>query len=160
MFERKGKLSDCFPKPYPNEEYARMINNGAVPPDLSQMILARHDGENYVFSILTGYQEPPTGVELRNGLYYNVYFPGNAIAMTEPLLDGQIENEDGTPATKSQMAKDVVSFLAWCSMPEHDTRKKIGMKLVILLATAATLVGYCKKRCWTVHKTRKITWVQ
>ena len=45
MFERPGKLSDYFPNPYANEEAARAANNGAYPPDLSMITLARHGGE-------------------------------------------------------------------------------------------------------------------
>lgn len=45
MFERPGKLSDKFPKPYANDEAARSANNGALPPDLSYIALARHGGE-------------------------------------------------------------------------------------------------------------------
>lgn len=42
MFERPGKLSDTFPSPYKNDEEAKMANNGALPPDLSLMALARN----------------------------------------------------------------------------------------------------------------------
>lgn len=45
MFQRSGKLSDYFPKPYANEEAARAANNGAYPPDLSLITSARHGGE-------------------------------------------------------------------------------------------------------------------
>lgn len=41
MFTRPGKLSDHFPKPYPNSEAARDANNGALPPDLSYIVNAR-----------------------------------------------------------------------------------------------------------------------
>jgi cytochrome c1 len=75
-FTRPGKLADAFPSPYKNEEAARFINGGAYPPDLSVMTKARHDGQNYLFSLLLGYREPPAGVEVREGLYYNPYFPG------------------------------------------------------------------------------------
>jgi ubiquinol-cytochrome c reductase cytochrome c1 subunit len=44
MFERPGKLSDPFPSPYPNEEAAKVANNGAIPPDLSFITMARHNG--------------------------------------------------------------------------------------------------------------------
>lgn len=43
--------------------------------------------------------------------------------MGRQLQDGQLEYEDGTPATTSQMAKDVSAFLAFCAEPEHDYRK-------------------------------------
>lgn len=51
------------------------------------------------------------------GLYYNPYFPGGAIAMPMPLADGMITYDDGTPASVSQMAKDVSTFLAWAAEP-------------------------------------------
>ena len=64
MFTRAGKLSDPLPRPYPNEEAARYANGGAYPPDLSLITKARHDGQNYVFSLLLGYHEPPAGVSV------------------------------------------------------------------------------------------------
>ena len=45
MFKRPGKLADYFPSPYENDELARVANNGALPPDLSLIVLARHGGE-------------------------------------------------------------------------------------------------------------------
>ena len=44
MFQRPGKLSDYMPAPYPNEEAARASNAGALPPDLSLIVKARHGG--------------------------------------------------------------------------------------------------------------------
>ncbi|XP_063525365.1 uncharacterized protein LOC129042180 isoform X2 [Pongo pygmaeus] len=129
MFMRPGKLFDYFPKPYPNSEAARAANNGALPPDLSYIVRARHGGEDYIFSLLTGYCEPPTGVSLREGLYFNPYFPGQAIAMAPPIYTDVLEFDDGTPATMSQIAKDVCTFLRWASEPEHDHRKRMGLKV-------------------------------
>lgn len=75
--KRPGKLSDYMPKPYKNDEEARAANNGALPPDLSLMVKARHGGCNYIFSLLTGYpEENPPGVQLAPGLNFNPYFPG------------------------------------------------------------------------------------
>lgn len=122
---RPGKLSDSFPSPYPNEEAARFANNGANPPDLSYIILARHGNEDYVFSLLTGYQDTPAGFTLGEGQHFNPVFPGGAISMGQTLFNEAAEYSDGTPATASQLAKDVVTFLSWCAQPEHDTRKKM-----------------------------------
>ena len=69
QYERPGRLSDPLPRPYPNEEAARYANGGAYPPDLSLITKARHDGQNYVFSLLLGYREPPAGVSVRPWLY-------------------------------------------------------------------------------------------
>ena len=41
----------------------------------------------------------------------------------------QLTGVIGTPATSSQMAKDVVNFLSWAAEPEHDDRKKMGMQV-------------------------------
>lgn len=90
IVKRPGKLSDYMPRPYPNENAARSGNAGALPPDLSLMVKARHGGADYVFSLLTGYpDEPPPGVHLLEGLNYNPYFPGGAIAMARVLFDGK-----------------------------------------------------------------------
>jgi ubiquinol-cytochrome c reductase cytochrome c1 subunit len=162
------QLSDRFPAPYPNDEAARAANNGALPPDLSCVAKARFGGEDYLFALLTGYHEPPAGLQLREGLHYNPYFPGKlkfdffllrggAISMARNLYDGTVEYEDGTPATTSQMAKDVATFLAWASEPETDDRKKMGMKAMMVLGTMAVLSYWLKRYTWSYLKSRKIT---
>lgn len=157
MFERSAKLFDYMQSPYKNEGEARSANAGALPPDLSLIVKARHGFEDYVFALLTGYsEEPPAGIELRDGLYYNAYFPGGAIGMPAPLMDGAVEYEDGTPATASQMAKDVTTFLAWCSEPEHDERKKMGAQFVAIMTVTALLLGYTKRFRWAAIKSRKM----
>ena len=64
----------------------------SLPPSLP---LSRHGGEDYVFSLLTGYCEPPGGVQMKEGLYYNPYFPGQAIGMAPPIYNEVLEFEDG-----------------------------------------------------------------
>ena len=156
MFERPGKLSDKLPQPYANEEAARYANGGAYPPDLSLITKARHDGQNYVFALLLGYREPPAGVTVREGLHYNPYFPGGAIAMPKMLVDGGVEYEDGTPATESQMAKDVVTFLAWAAEPEADERKLMGLKFMFVMTLALAQATYYKRWKWAPIKSRKM----
>jgi ubiquinol-cytochrome c reductase cytochrome c1 subunit len=131
--KRPGKLSDYIPAPYKNDEAARAANAGALPPDLSLIVKARHGGCDYVFSLLTGYpEEPPPGVQVQEGLNFNPYFPGTGIAMARVLFDGLVEYEDKTPATTSQMAKDVAEFLNWAAEPEADDRKKMGWKVMAI----------------------------
>ncbi|KAK2586936.1 hypothetical protein KPH14_009865 [Odynerus spinipes] len=158
-FMRPGKLSDYVPSPYPNEEAARAANNGALPPDLSYILNARHDGENYIFSLLTGYCDPPAGVKLQEGQYFNPYFVGGAIGMGQVVYDEVLEYEDGTPPTASQIAKDITAFLMWTSNPEFDDRKKMIMKVfgVGMLLTAG--IVYMKRHKWTTIKNTKLLYI-
>ena len=148
MFDRPALPSDRFVSPYPNEEAARAANNGAYPVDLSLIIKARQDGPNYVFSLLSGYQEAPVNVKLMPGLYYNPYFEGGQIAMPPPLTEGQVTFSDGTPATVEQMAKDVVVFLQWAAEPEMEHRKSMGLKVMIFLLVFTVFFYVTKKKIW------------
>ena len=103
MYERPGKLTDLLPNPYANEAAARAANGGARPPDLSLITKGRIGYEDYIFALLTGYKDPPTGVTIREGLHYNPYFPGGAISMPAPLMNESVEYPDGTVATVSQV---------------------------------------------------------
>ncbi|KAG8482961.1 hypothetical protein CXB51_022009 [Gossypium anomalum] len=156
MFTRPGKLSDRFPQPYANEQAARFANGGAYPPDLSLITKARHNGQNYVFALLTGYRDPPAGVMIREGLHYNPYFPGGAIAMPKMLIDGAVEYEDGTPATEAQMGKDVVTFLSWAAEPEMEERKLMGFKWIFVLSLALLQAAYYRRLRWSVLKSRRL----
>jgi len=156
MYSRPGKPSDHFQNPYPNENAARFANGGAYPPDLSLITKARHNGQNYVFALLTGYRDPPAGVSVREGLHYNPYFIGGAIAMPKMLTDGGVEYDDGTIATESQMAKDVVTFLSWAAEPEMDERKLAGFKWILVFTLALFSAGYYKRWKWSIFKSRKL----
>ncbi|CAN9425535.1 Cytochrome c1, heme protein [Alternaria arborescens] len=157
--KRPGKLSDYMPAPYKNDEAARAANNGALPPDLSLMVKARHGGCNYIFSLLTGYpEEPPAGAVVQEGLNFNPYFPGTGIAMARVLYDDLVEYDDGTKASTSQMAKDVVEFLNWTAEPEMDDRKKMGWKVLAVTSVLFALSVWVKRYKWAPLKTRKIVY--
>jgi len=158
MFMRPGKLSDYFPKPFANDAAAAAANNGAIPPDLSYIVLARHGNEDYIYHLLNGYCDPPAGIELRDGQHFNPYYPGGAIGMGAPLYNEIIEYDDGTPATLSQLAKDVCTFLTWTASPEHDMRKKMSIKGLGMLTILATLCYYVKRHKWSMIKSRKLVY--
>lgn len=148
MFERPALPADAFVPPYINEAAARASNNGAFPADLSLIVKAREDGANHLFSILTGYEEAPEDVHLMPRLSYNPYFEGGQIAMPPPLIAGQVEFMDGTPATLEQMARDVTIFLQWAAEPEMEHRKSMGLKVMIFLAIFTVIFFIAKKRTW------------
>ncbi|KAK0179390.1 hypothetical protein PV327_005147 [Microctonus hyperodae] len=158
-FMRPGKLSDYVPSPYPNEEAARAANNGAYPPDLSFILNGRHGGANYIFSLLTGYCDPPAGIQIREGQAFNPYFPGGAIGMAQVIYDEVLDYEDGTPATASQVAKDISEFLMWTSNREHDERKRLFIKVVVVIGLLLSGAVYMKRHKWTIVKHTKLAFI-
>ena len=150
--ERPGIPADKFKSPFANENAARAANGGALPPDLSLIIKARHDGANYVNALLTGYKEPPADMKVPDGMHYNPYFPGQLIAMAQPLYEDGIEYTDKTKATIKQQAEDVVTFLTWAAQPELDARKRLGIKVILFLLLMTGLLYVVKRRIWAdVH---------
>lgn len=236
MFERPGRPSDKLPAPYPNEQAARAVNNGAYPLDLSLITKARADGPNYVYSLITGYKDAPAYLckevndegacikfhrigpqeaqevlkekqeaeeatkddvaenaakaeateeakadvkegdlffcsaivhneevvdgktvktegctEMGKTMHYNPYFAGKQIAMVVPLhTEGQVEYQDEkTKATVDQMAHDVVNFLQWAAEPEMESRKRMGIRVIIFLGFFTVFFYIAKKRIWS-----------
>jgi ubiquinol-cytochrome c reductase cytochrome c1 subunit len=164
MFDRPGRPSDRFPAPFTNPEAAAAANGGAVPPDLSLITKFRPGwfgtfnqlangigGPQYVYSVLTGYEEASEEIkkELPEGKSYNPYFAnGHFIAMAPPLVDGQVEFDDGSPNKIDDMARDVSAFLAWTAEPKMEQRKSTGFTVMIYLAILAGLLYFVKKKIW------------
>ena len=152
MFERPGRASDRFRRPFANDQAARAANNGALPPDLSVIVKAREGGANYIYGLLTGYEEPPAGVTVMEGMHYNKAFPGHQIAMAPPLNADQVTFHDETKATVDQMAHDVATFLAWSAEPELEARRAMGVKLILFLTVLGGLAYAVKRKIWSdVH---------
>lgn len=164
MFMRTAKPSDHFPAPFPNKEAAAYANNGAVPPDFSLLAKARYvergfpqfifdiftmyneSGPNYIYSLLTGYEEAPAGVEVPEGGHYNPYFLSSAsLAMAPPLSDGQVTYDDGSPETLDQYARDVAAFMMWAAEPHLEERKQTGFMVMVFLVIFSGLLYLTKK---------------
>ena len=154
MFTRPGKLSDKFVMPYENVKAAQAANGGAYPPDMSVLVKARGGGVDYIYSLLQGYEDPPAGVTLDDGVYYNKYMYGNKIKMANQLSDGLIEYSDGTKATVEQMSKDVTTFLMWAAEPHLESRHKMGFKAIVYLIILTILVYFSMKRIWSRIETK------
>jgi ubiquinol-cytochrome c reductase cytochrome c1 subunit len=163
---RPGLPADRFPAPYPNEVAARAANNNAAPPDLSLIVKARHGGEDYIASLLTGYRNPATyrnhdgeALPAENrpgeGLYFNPYFPNLNLAMPPPLRAGQVSYADGTQASVGQMAQDVSAFLTWTAEPNLQRRHRAGLAVILFLLFACVLAYLAYKNVWASAK-RKV----
>jgi len=169
MFTRPGRPSDYFPSPFPNDKAAAYANNGAVPPDFSLIAKARapergfptfifdvftlyaENGPDYLYSLLTGYGEkPPESVQVADGTYYNPYFSGGpALAMAQPMYEGSVTYDDGSPETVDQYSKDVSAFLMWAAEPMLVERKQMGFNVMIFLLIFASLLYFTKKKVWS-----------
>lgn len=168
MFERPGIPSDHFPSPFPNVEAAAAANNGAAPPDFSLIAKARgvergfptflfdiftqyaENGPDYIHALLTGYdEEPPAGMEVAEGTYYNPYFiAGKSLAMAKPISDDQVTYDDGAPQTVDQYSRDVSAFLMWAAEPHLEDRKKTGFRVMVFLLLFAAMVYLTKRKVW------------
>lgn len=153
---RKPLPQDYIPSPHANETAARAANNNALPPDLSLITKARNGGAAYVYSLLTGYQDPPAELAKKfpdampgPGLNYNPYFANLNIAMANPLgSDGIVTYSDGTNATREQMAKDVAAFLVWTAEPTLEKRHQTGWAVLIFLIIATGLGYMAYRNVW------------
>jgi ubiquinol-cytochrome c reductase cytochrome c1 subunit len=149
MFMRPGRLADKFVMPYDNEKAAQAANGGAYPPDMTVLAKARGGGVDYIYSLLQGYEDPPVGVTLDDGVYYNKYMYGNKIKMSNQLSDGLVEYSDGTNASVEQMAKDVSTFLMWTAEPHLESRHRMGFKAIVYLIILTVLVYFSMKKIWS-----------
>jgi len=114
---------------------------GKVPPDLSVIARGRRGGAHYIYSILTGYDHDPAG-KIPDGAY-NTFFPGNALAMPDPLA--WLDHDAADTAELEKQAQDVASFLEFIGDPHQNQRKAIGVWVLGFLVLL-TLVLYALKR--------------
>ncbi|MES2753541.1 MAG: cytochrome c1 [Pseudomonadota bacterium] len=154
---RANTPADKFPLVFANDVAARAANNNAIPPDLSLMTKARHDGPAYIYSLLTGYEAAQPAKLVKEfpgsvtppGLHYNPYFANLNIAMTPPLTsEGQVSYADGTKATVKQMAKDVSAFLVWTAEPKLEARHTLGWAVLGFLAIFVILAIGAYRNVW------------
>jgi cytochrome c1 len=176
IVERLPGLADPIIGPYKNDKQARAAQNGALPPDLSLIVKARsaeshapwyshwlwmvgdiakgyqEGGADYLYALLTGYRDPPAGVQVNEGMSYNVAFPGHQLAMPPPLSKDSVieyQADAGAKASFEQNARDVAAFLAWVADPSLDSRKRLGWQVLLYLAVTTLLLYLAKKRTWS-----------
>ncbi|RVQ67116.1 cytochrome c1 [Croceicoccus ponticola] len=156
---RPGMPTDYFPKPFANDVAARAANNNAIPPDLSLMAKARHDGAAYVYSLLSGYQDQPAELlkefpdaKTPDGLHYNPYFANLNLAMAPPLADGQVTFDDGAPNDLDAMSQDLAAFLVWTAEPTLAKRHQTGWPVVLFLIILSVLAYLAYRNVWRNEK--------
>ena len=128
MFKRPGRLSDRIPSPFSNDQEARSANNGALPPDLSLIALARkvevehpfymvpfhmvkdivtnyqEGGADYVYALLTSYKDEPPAYKNDHG---HMVAMADADAKANPSMPrcASITSEPGSPDVCNKMAE-------------------------------------------------------
>ena len=152
MFMRPAIPADRMPAPYANDNAARAGNNGALPPDLSLIAKARPNGPNYLYSLLSSYDDAPNGKEVPDGMYYNAAYPGHLIAMPQPLYGDDVEYKDGTNASLEQEVNDLVTFLTWTSMPDLEDRRSAGLKVIFFLFIMTIVFYLSYRKIWSELK--------
>ena len=75
---------------------------------------------DYLYSLLNGYKDFPDDYEASEGMYYNIFYPGNQIAMPSPIMDDIVEYDDGTEATYCPRRS-----CGGRSVRDHDSRADI-----------------------------------
>lgn len=166
--ERPAVPADHWPSPFETERDARDSNNGALPPDFSVLAKARgihqefpywafnyftayqEGGPDFIYNLLTSYEEePPHGVELGDGQYYNAFKAGG-LSMAPPLFDEAVSYEgEGIALTTEQYAEDVAAFMMWVAEPHLDERKAMGFRTMIILILFAGLMFLTKRKLWS-----------
>lgn len=179
MFERNGVPSDRIPAPFANKEAAAASNGGAYPPDLSLIAKARaatrgfpwfvldiatqyqENGPDYIYNLLTRYEEEFPACAGEQDGYFNPMFlggsmpesceghyTGGSIKMAPPLSDELVEYSDGSPMTTEQYAADVSAFLMWTAEPHLEARKRMGFGVMAFLILFASLLYFTKRKVW------------
>ena len=123
-------------------------------------------GPEYLVALLKGYKEAPACAPPDFAGYYNTAFTkgsipdsckdadghslvvGSWISMAPPLVDGQVDFDDGHANDLASQSKDVAAFLMWAAEPKLDTRKKTGFVIVLFLAFLSIMMYLTNRKLW------------
>ena len=176
MFERDGRARPIAfrrPSTWKNEQQARILYNGTVPPDMSVLAKARsyergfplflidalpffqyqEHGVDYVTALLKGYKDPPPRA--------SSFRPAATTTNTSPGTRLRCRRRSPTAASNTptaarrrsiSMSKDVAAFMMWAAEPHLEARKRIGFQVMIFLLVLTGLIYFTKKKIWAeVH---------
>jgi ubiquinol-cytochrome c reductase cytochrome c1 subunit len=131
---------------------ARAGFHGPVGLGVNQLVRGM-GGPEYIASFLLGF----TGEEREEAgvlLYENAAY-GGYVAMAPVLYGDDVTYQDGTPATREQIALDVSAFLMWTAEPKLMARKQAGLTSVVFLAILTVLLYFTNKKLWAPVKGKK-----
>ncbi|HHJ81067.1 MAG TPA: cytochrome C [Candidatus Tenderia electrophaga] len=119
----------------------RKESYGKVPPDLSLMAIARQKGPQHIYTLLTGYYYKDAEQDETD----NHLFPG--IKMPDVLAYADAESDEERAEVEAQ-AHDVASFLVWAADPSAESRRTIGVYVILYLIILTALLYMLKRRIW------------
>lgn len=144
---------------------------GAAPPDLSVIARARASGDgsgaDWLYTYLRGFYRDdsrPTG--WNNTVFHNVGMPhvlyelqGEQVAKHTKVVDAhgheseQVTLEQGKAGKMSKaeydsMVGDLVAFLVYMGEPAAESRKQLGLIVILGLAVLAALSYLLKREFW------------
>lgn len=112
---------------------------GKVPPDLSLITIARKQGPEYVYTLLTDYYYR------EDGETDNHFFPG--IKMPDAMAYADAETDEERAEIETQV-RDLVAFLNWTADPNADRRTTLGIYVIIYLVILTAMLYLLKNRIW------------
>ena len=133
---RPGVLNDTFPWALGNPKRA-IATYGKAPPALSTMARSRIGGADYVYALLTGYDDAH---EQPEGAYYNKVMKVISMPNPWPADMSDFEYPNGTRPSLEQQARDVTAFLNWAADPYLEERHQWGI-IVVLYMLALTVIS-------------------
>ena len=132
-----GMISDLSPED-------AIVSYGKTPPDLSLIVPGRRGGADYVYSLLIGYEHDHEG-KVPDG-NWNKVFPGNRIAMPDPL--SWLDHDAADEAELKQQAEDVAAFLTFIGDPHQNERRAIGCWVMGFLLLLTLVLWRLKVEVW------------
>ena len=138
---RPGTLNDSFPWALGNPKHAT-ATYGKAPPDLSTMARSRIGGADYIYALLTGYDDAH---EQPEGAYYNKVMKVISMPNPWPADMSDFEYPNGTRPSLEQQARDVTAFLNWAADPYLEERHQWGI-IVVLYMLALTVISFLAYR--------------
>ncbi len=133
---RQRVIHDRIWPPYFTVHQAKGANRGLWPKELSKAASHNPGMINYPYNLMTGYHyNPPFGIDVSEGCYFNPYYDHMIIGMPPQLFDGMIEYDDGTPASAPQMAHDVSEYIMFLGKNKVPDTKIVIMTVGAILAT-------------------------
>ncbi|SAL73866.1 cytochrome c1 [Caballeronia peredens] len=140
---------------------------GASPPDLS--VEARARGKDWLYTYLRGfYRDPTRPTGWNNRVYENVGMP-HVLWTLQGIRDAKFETETDektgekvkkfvgytqvTPGAMSSVdydsaVADLVSYMSWMSEPAQQTRKRLGVWVLLFLALLSFLAWRLNAAYW------------